>query len=163
MTAVTIHRIFQARILKWVAIPSLRGSSQPRDQTCVSCVSCIVGGFFTHWATREARASSGIHKSEQLKTEPSRLILQATPHAASSPGQSYDCLFSTCTSWMLLWHLTELHSFFMFQLLVEQVILERTLNWKMYQYYIFFNFKAFNFLIWKLSKYLFNTSYKGDA
>ena len=32
--------IFQARILKWVAMPSSRGSSQPRDQTCVSCVSC---------------------------------------------------------------------------------------------------------------------------
>ena len=28
-----------------------RGSSQPRDQTQVSC---IAGGFFTSWATREA-------------------------------------------------------------------------------------------------------------
>ena len=32
---------FQARILEWVAISFSRGSSQPRDQTCVSCVSCI--------------------------------------------------------------------------------------------------------------------------
>ena len=39
--------IFQARILEWVAMPSSRGSSQPRDQTHISCVSCIVGGFFT--------------------------------------------------------------------------------------------------------------------
>ena len=38
------HGIFQARILKWVAISSSRGSSQPRDQTWVSC---IAGGFFT--------------------------------------------------------------------------------------------------------------------
>ena len=30
--------IFQARILEWIAISSLRGSSQPRDQTCVSCI-----------------------------------------------------------------------------------------------------------------------------
>ena len=30
------HRIFQARILEWVAISSSRGSSWPRDQTCVS-------------------------------------------------------------------------------------------------------------------------------
>ena len=44
----TVHRIFQIRILlEWVAISSSRGSSQPRDQTCVSCVSCIAGGFFT--------------------------------------------------------------------------------------------------------------------
>ena len=28
--------IFQARILAWIAMPSSRGSSWPRDQTCVS-------------------------------------------------------------------------------------------------------------------------------
>ena len=37
--------IFQARILEWLAVPFSRGSSHPRDQTCVSCVSCIAGGF----------------------------------------------------------------------------------------------------------------------
>ena len=29
----TVHRILQARILEWVAIPFSRGSSQPRDRT----------------------------------------------------------------------------------------------------------------------------------
>ena len=33
-----VHRIFQARILEWVAISSSRGSSQPRDGTCISCI-----------------------------------------------------------------------------------------------------------------------------
>ena len=33
--------ILQARILEWVAIPFSRGSSQPRDGTCVFYVSCI--------------------------------------------------------------------------------------------------------------------------
>ena len=46
----TVHGIFQARILKWVAFPFSRGSSQPRDQTQVSS---ITGGFFTNWSTRE--------------------------------------------------------------------------------------------------------------
>ena len=32
--------IFQARILEWVTIPFSRGSSRPRDQTRISCVSC---------------------------------------------------------------------------------------------------------------------------
>ena len=32
----SIHGIFQARILEWVAIPFSRGSSWPRDRTCVS-------------------------------------------------------------------------------------------------------------------------------
>ena len=41
------HGIFQARILEWVAISSSRGSSWSRDQNCVSCVSCIIGRFFT--------------------------------------------------------------------------------------------------------------------
>ena len=44
--------ISQARILEWVAVSFSRGSSQPRDQTWVSC---IVGKFFTAWATRELR------------------------------------------------------------------------------------------------------------
>ena len=32
----TVHGILQARILKWVAIPFSRRSSQPRDRTQVS-------------------------------------------------------------------------------------------------------------------------------
>ena len=48
----SVHGILQARILEWVALPSSRGSSQPRDWTQVSC---IAGGFFTIWATREAQ------------------------------------------------------------------------------------------------------------
>ena len=40
----SVHGIFQARVLEQVAIPFSRGSSQPRDQTQVSCTA---GGFFT--------------------------------------------------------------------------------------------------------------------
>ena len=47
----SVHEIFQARILEWVAISFSRGSSQPRDRTRVSCTA---GRFFTDWATREA-------------------------------------------------------------------------------------------------------------
>ena len=41
-----VHGILQARILEWVAVPSSRGSSQPRDGTLVSH---IAGRFFTSW------------------------------------------------------------------------------------------------------------------
>ena len=37
----SVHGNLQARILEWVAMPSSRGSSQPRNGTCVSIVSCI--------------------------------------------------------------------------------------------------------------------------
>ena len=40
----TVYGILHARILEWVAVLFSRGSSQPRDQTQVSC---IAGGFFT--------------------------------------------------------------------------------------------------------------------
>ena len=48
----TVHGILQARILERVAFPFSRGSSQLRDWTQVSC---IAGGFFTSWGTREAQ------------------------------------------------------------------------------------------------------------
>ena len=47
----SVHGISQARILEWVAISSFRESSQPRDQTQVSC---IAGRFFLTSATWEA-------------------------------------------------------------------------------------------------------------
>ena len=52
-----VHGILQARILKWVAFPFSRGSSQPRDQTQVSC---IAGRFFYQLS----------HKRSPLTTEP---------------------------------------------------------------------------------------------
>ena len=43
----SVHGILQARTLEWVAMPSSRGCSQPRDQTHISFSFCIAGGFFT--------------------------------------------------------------------------------------------------------------------
>ena len=43
----SVHGILQARILESVAMPSSRGSSWPRDRTCVSCGYCTAGEFFT--------------------------------------------------------------------------------------------------------------------
>ena len=44
----SVHGILQARILEWVAISFFRGSSQPRDQTCISYVSCTGRWIFYH-------------------------------------------------------------------------------------------------------------------
>ena len=48
----TVYGILQARILESVVIPFSSGFSQPKDWTQVSC---IAGGFFNSWATREAQ------------------------------------------------------------------------------------------------------------
>ena len=56
----SVHGILQARILEWVAVPSSRVSSPPRDQTCVFGTSCtgLLNGtgrpFFITRATWEA-------------------------------------------------------------------------------------------------------------
>ena len=39
----SVYGIFQARILEWVAISFSRESSPHKDQTRISCVSCIAG------------------------------------------------------------------------------------------------------------------------
>ena len=53
----SIHGIFQARVLEWVAISFSRGSSWPRDGTQVSH---IVDRCFTVWATSEVRCCNGL-------------------------------------------------------------------------------------------------------
>ena len=56
----SIHGIFQASILEWVAISFFRGSSRMRDWTQISH---IAGRCFTIWATREALMT----ENEELK------------------------------------------------------------------------------------------------
>ena len=46
----SVHGVFQARVLKWIAISFSRWSSWPRNRTLVSH---IAGRRFTIWATRE--------------------------------------------------------------------------------------------------------------
>ena len=58
----SIYGILQARILEWVARPSSRGSSQPRDWTHISNVSPIEGRFFTtsaSWKDPEGANEAG--------------------------------------------------------------------------------------------------------
>ena len=53
----SVHGILQARTLEWVAIPFSRGSSQssqPRDQTHISCISCTSRWILYHWVTGKA-------------------------------------------------------------------------------------------------------------
>ena len=41
----SVHGILQAKILEWVAMPSSRESSWPRDWTRIACVSCTEADF----------------------------------------------------------------------------------------------------------------------
>ena len=57
----SVREISQARILEWVAISSSRGSSQPKAQTqvsCMSCVPCISRWILYHCANWETLSRS---------------------------------------------------------------------------------------------------------
>ena len=56
LTGSSIHGIFQARILEWVAIPFSRGSSWPRKWT--RRFSCLAGRIFTTWTKQQFSSGS---------------------------------------------------------------------------------------------------------
>ena len=59
----SLYGILQARILAWTVILFSRGSSWPRGQTYISC---ITGRFFTIWATREAHIAWSVQFSRSV-------------------------------------------------------------------------------------------------
>ena len=61
----SVHGVFQARILEWVATSSSRGSSQTRDWTRISCTGRWI---LYHWATREAQLVTIPESSEPDET-----------------------------------------------------------------------------------------------
>ena len=77
--------ILQLRILEWVAVSSSRGSSQPRDQTCISCISLHwkADFFFLSLSLLGSPSMTGaatkpLHSAAPLPDPP-------RPHASSSP------------------------------------------------------------------------------
>ena len=80
-----VQRIFQARVLEWVAVTYSKGSSQPRDRTRVSCGFCISKWILYHCTTGEGhplctghfssvtlfmphKERSSLHKQEKTHT-----------------------------------------------------------------------------------------------
>ena len=101
-----VHGIFQARILEWVNLFSSRVSSQSRIRTHVSCMA---GGFFTHWATWEAQVIHACHSkplsSQQFVTQHWKLIhiiLQLSLRPAVLPSGRYLLLHKCGVSWVKL-------------------------------------------------------------
>ena len=47
----TVHGILQVKILKWGAVPFSRGSSQPRDQMYIFCITEWINGIMLHIQT----------------------------------------------------------------------------------------------------------------
>ena len=58
----SVHGIFQAKILEWVAISPSRGSSWPRGGAHISCNSCTADGFFTTEPLESPQWASAVGK-----------------------------------------------------------------------------------------------------
>ena len=82
----SVHGISQAKILEKFAMSSSRGSSQPRDQTLVSCVSCIARRFFTTVPLGRPRCSFQI-RSDQISR--SAMSNSSRPHESQHVRPPY--------------------------------------------------------------------------
>jgi len=102
----SVQGIFQARILEWVAIYYTGGSSQPRDQACMSCISWIGRWILYHCVTWEALYNAAVltvvtmlypQSSETLHVITKGMypfinisqFLHHTPSPAPPPGPGY--------------------------------------------------------------------------
>ena len=81
----SVHEILQERILEWVAMPSpgfFPNASPSQTHLLpehVSCVSCIVGRFYTHRATWEAHGRLQ-YLAEVLSSCPATILGDFTVH-----------------------------------------------------------------------------------
>ena len=75
----SVHGVLQARTLEWIAMPSSRGSSQLRYQTCISC---IAGKFFADESSgkpRERQCATLIKQHSWRQGEPMTSFSPASP------------------------------------------------------------------------------------
>ena len=76
----SVHGIIQVRTLEWVAMPPTRGSSQPRDQTFIFCVSCT-----GRWVL--------YHQHHLGRPSPSS---KTTPSCPNPTSHSWPCCAQSC-------------------------------------------------------------------
>ena len=81
--------ILQARVLEWVAIPFSRGSSQPRDRTCISC---IAGRLYllTYWKPSSCVQKGNFQRFLKNRKEKEKKLLENWFLAETGWGQFYE-------------------------------------------------------------------------
>ena len=95
----SVHGILQASTLQWVAVPSSRGSSQPRDLTHVSSVSCVghVGSLRQHHQGSPPNCSVTKSCCDPMdRSMPSVSVLHYLLEFAQTPGDSEGQRRSAC-------------------------------------------------------------------
>ena len=95
----SVHGVFQARVLEWIAISFSRWSSWPRNWTRVSC---IAGRCFTVWATRETHETS--FKNANLSMFPRKRFLQWLP-VCRRRRKLFQAVKIACVKLWSWWHM----------------------------------------------------------
>ena len=83
----SVHGIFQARILEWVAISFSRRSSRPRDQTQISCVPFMgrwIPSHYTTWETLSPHIRNYRQFTENICYIPKELAFFSLPSFLST-------------------------------------------------------------------------------
>ena len=80
----SVHGVSEARVLEGVTVSYSRGSSEPRDRTQVSCVSCIGRQILYHCTTWEAVNSVQAFSHVQLFATPWTVARQASMSITNS-------------------------------------------------------------------------------
>ena len=98
----SVYGILQARIPEWVAISSSRGSSQLRDQTHISCVSCIGRWVLHHWDTSLVAQMIYCYSKKNIEEQYFQALsmpIQVTQSDVEPPRASHSPLdlFENCT------------------------------------------------------------------
>ena len=102
--------ISQAQILEWVAVPFCRWSSWPRDQTSVSCVSCIAGRFFTAEPLGKPQMLYSVAKKKKKKNsspalprwKPTHSMQRSHSQEMKRAGSKEECGFWGVKEWAVL-------------------------------------------------------------
>ena len=89
----SLHGILQARILEWVAMPSSRGSSRPRDGTRVSRIGRQILYHLSHQASPRIKATAkqflAITAAAWLSVQPPNVKVR--PRRSQSAGIEGAC------------------------------------------------------------------------
>ena len=102
----SVHGILQARILEWVAISSSRESSQPRDQSHISCMSRQILDCLSHLGNGlwppiyPPRASLG---AQMVINPPAMQETQVQPQGWEDPPEKGIATHSDVLAWRIPW------------------------------------------------------------
>ena len=104
----SVHGISQARILEWVAMPSSRGFSQPRDQTHISCVSCLGRQILYHCSIWWQMSSLPLSVTWEALQETSgscnsKILLNGYQRNAGPPYRAVQWMYLCPCSQLLKW------------------------------------------------------------